>query len=157
MSILSDSIEQFIKSLMSEEDKRVELQRNELAQYFGCAPSQINYVIKTRFNLDKGYYTESQRGGGGYIRIIRVEASPDDYLMNLANERIGNCISERDALSIIEHMYELKIVTRREVQIIASAIRSNVLMAPVQLKDVIRAGILKSMVVALITYNENGV
>lgn len=157
MSILSDSIEQFIKSMMSEGDKRIELQRNELAQYFGCAPSQINYVIKTRFNLDKGYYTESQRGGGGFIRIIRVEASPDDYLMNLANERIGNCISERDALAIIEHMYELKTITRREARIMASSIRSKILMAPVQLKDVLRAGILRSMVVAIITHNENGV
>lgn len=157
MSILSDSIEQFIKSLMSEDEKRVELQRNELAQHFGCAPSQINYVIKTRFSLDKGYHTESQRGGGGYIRIIRVETSPDDYLMHLVNERIGNSLSERDALAIIQHMYELKSVTRREAQIIAAAIRSNVIMAPVQLKDIIRAGVLKSMVVALITYNENGV
>ena len=69
---LSDSIEQFIKDLLNEEATEVELKRNELAEYFGCAPSQINYVLATRFSPDHGYLTESRRGGGGYIRIVRA-------------------------------------------------------------------------------------
>ena len=64
---LSDSIERFIKTLLEQEETEIELKRNELAEYFGCAPSQINYVLATRFTPDHGYVIESQRGGGGYI------------------------------------------------------------------------------------------
>ena len=70
MAQLSDSIERFIKELM-EEDAQIELKRNELAQHFGCAPSQINYVLATRFSVDHGYIIESRRGGGGFVRIVR--------------------------------------------------------------------------------------
>ena len=70
---LSDTIEQFIKNMISEEPQaEVDLKRNELAAYFHCAPSQINYVLSTRFTPDHGYVTSSQRGGGGYIRIVRI-------------------------------------------------------------------------------------
>ena len=72
MAQLSDSIEQFIKELMCEE-AHIELRRNELAQHFGCAPSQINYVLATRFSVDHGYIIESRRGGGGYVRIVRMQ------------------------------------------------------------------------------------
>lgn len=66
MAILSDSIEQFIKSLLEEYDEMIELQRNELANYFSCAPSQINYVLATRFSPEKGYYVESKRAAAIY-------------------------------------------------------------------------------------------
>ena len=72
---LSDSIETFIKTLLAEDEPEVELKRNELAEYFGCAPSQINYVLATRFSPDHGYLIESRRGGGGYIRIVRIVQS----------------------------------------------------------------------------------
>ena len=71
MAQLSDAIEQFIKELMDQE-AQIELRRNELAHHFGCAPSQINYVLATRFTPDHGYIIESRRGGGGYIRIFRM-------------------------------------------------------------------------------------
>ena len=81
MAQLSDSIEQFIKNLM-EEDRQIDLKRNELAQHFGCAPSQINYVLATRFSIDHGYVIESRRGGGGYVRIIRIQRiGPDRGLL----------------------------------------------------------------------------
>ena len=72
---LSDTIEHFIKELMTQEEPEVELRRNELAEYFSCAPSQINYVLATRFTPDNGYIIESRRGGGGYIRIVRIVRS----------------------------------------------------------------------------------
>ena len=78
---LSDSIESFIKTLITQEEPEVELKRNELAEYFGCAPSQINYVLATRFSPDHGYIIESRRGGGGYIRIVRVVQSGSQRLM----------------------------------------------------------------------------
>ena len=69
---LSDTIEQFIKDMMQREQQaEIDLKRNELAEYFHCAPSQINYVLATRFTPDHGYVITSQRGGGGYIRIVR--------------------------------------------------------------------------------------
>ena len=71
MAQLSDSIERFIKDMM-EDGAQIEVRRNELAQHFGCAPSQINYVLATRFSVDHGYIIESRRGGGGYIRIVRM-------------------------------------------------------------------------------------
>ena len=72
---LSDTIEQFIKTMLVEETQEIELKRNELAEYFNCAPSQINYVLSTRFTPDHGYIIESRRGGGGCIRIFRMKQS----------------------------------------------------------------------------------
>ena len=80
MAQLSDTIEKFIKDLM-EEETHVELRRNELAQHFGCAPSQINYVLATRFSVDHGYVIESRRGGGGFVRIVRMRESPEGNLL----------------------------------------------------------------------------
>lgn len=155
MSILSDSIEEFIKTLMSE-DKNVELQRNELAQYFRCAPSQINYVIKTRFNIERGYFTESRRGGGGYIRIIRVNMTKNDYLMNLVNNEIDEEISERDALIVIENLYQSGLVNKREAMIMAAAVRNTSIIVPGQIKDIVRANILRYMTIALIGATDKG-
>ena len=87
---LSDTIESFIKELLSQNETEVELKRNELAEYFGCAPSQINYVLATRFTPDHGYVIESRRGGGGYIRIMRVVKSGSQHLLYLIHERIGD-------------------------------------------------------------------
>ena len=69
---MSDMIEEFIKELFEEEESIIEIQRNDLAQQFNCVPSQINYVIETRFKPSQGYYVESRRGGGGYIKIKKV-------------------------------------------------------------------------------------
>lgn len=78
---LSDTIESFIKQMLgASEENGVELKRNELAEYFGCAPSQINYVLATRFTPDHGYVVESHRGGGGCIRIVHVERDQGDFL-----------------------------------------------------------------------------
>lgn len=86
---LSDSIETFIKELLNDDQPEVELKRNELAEYFNCAPSQINYVLATRFSLASGYVIESRRGGGGCIRIVRVVQDRGQRLMYLINEGIG--------------------------------------------------------------------
>ena len=75
---LSDTIEDFIKMLLSQEEREVELKRNELAEYFGCAPSQINYVLATRFTPDHGYVIESRRGGGGYRNVSKINAKKQE-------------------------------------------------------------------------------
>ena len=96
MAQLSDTIEKFIKDLM-EEGTQVELRRNELAHHFGCAPSQINYVLATRFSVDHGYVIESRRGGGGYVRIVRMHQSPEGNLLSVLLQRVGTEIDEDSA------------------------------------------------------------
>ena len=148
---LSDSIETFIKALLAEDEQSVELKRNELAEYFGCAPSQINYVLATRFTLDDGYVIESRRGGGGYIRIVRVMGSDQQQLMYLINERIGQSITEAEAVRLIGQLVERKIITSSEGDIMRAAISSAALAIPVTdaMKDALRARSLKSMLTAV--------
>ena len=146
MAQLSDNIERFIKELM-EEDAQIDLRRNELAQHFGCAPSQINYVLATRFSVDHGYIIESRRGGGGYVRIVRMKARSDQSLLNLLLERVGNSITEEASLAIIEQLFERQLVTRNEAMLLRAAVERNALMLPVSAKDVLRAAVLRNMLV----------
>ncbi|MBQ4088284.1 MAG: CtsR family transcriptional regulator [Clostridia bacterium] len=146
MAQLSDSIERFIKELL-EGDVQVELRRNELAQHFGCAPSQINYVLATRFSMDHGYITESRRGGGGYIRIVRMRERSPETLLSTIIERIGNSISEESAQALIINLMERNIITRKEALLMRAAVGRNALALPVSAKDVLRASVLSNMVI----------
>ena len=146
MAQLSDSIEQFIKELMCEE-AHIELRRNELAQHFGCAPSQINYVLATRFSVDHGYITESRRGGGGYIRIVRMRERSPETLLSAIIERIGNSISEESAAALIVNLMERNIITRKEALLMRAAVGRNALALPVSAKDILRASVLSSMII----------
>ncbi len=150
MARLSDVIEDFIKTLLKQSEGELELQRNELAEYFECAPSQINYVLATRFSLDRGYYIESRRGGGGFIRIVQLDLDKDDYLLHLINERIGRTISENETNDIVTNIMERGIITEREALIIKSALTDKVIAIPANLRGVIRANILKAMLVAIL-------
>ena len=152
---LSDSIERFIKTLLNEESTEVELKRNELAEYFGCAPSQINYVLATRFSPDHGYLTESRRGGGGYIRIVRVVESGAQRLMYLVNERIGDSLEEEESLRLISQLKEQRIVTADEAALMASSVSARALGVPLpdNMKNTLRARIMKSMLMTLAARN----
>ncbi|MEX1308356.1 MAG: CtsR family transcriptional regulator [Eubacteriales bacterium] len=153
MSILSDSIEQFIKTMMKDYEGEVEIQRNELASYFNCAPSQINYVLATRFNLDQGYIIESKRGGGGCIRVFKIEAN-DDYLLNLITVRIADEISKREANALIDGLQNAKSIDQEEVDIMKAAVSDKALNIPVMVKDKVRASILKQMIIAIMKQGE---
>lgn len=148
---LSDSIELFIKNMMEAGESEVELKRNELAEYFGCAPSQINYVLSTRFTLDDGYVTESRRGGGGYIRIVRVVRSGPQYLQYLIRERIGSSISTQDADRLAVQLREQGIISEDECKLIEAAMSPQAYGVPVsdEIKDAMRAKSLKSMLSAV--------
>ena len=152
---LSDSIEQFIKELLNEEAPEVELKRNELAEYFGCAPSQINYVLATRFSPDHGYLTESRRGGGGYIRIVRVVQTGSKRLMYLVNDRIGDSLGEEECIRLISQLKEQKIVTEDEAALMAASVSARALSVPVPdaLKNAMRAKMMKSMLLAIAARN----
>lgn len=156
---LSDTIEAFIKTLLSEEETEVELKRNELAEYFGCAPSQINYVLATRFTLDNGYLTESRRGGGGYIRIVRVVQSGAQRLAYLVGERIGDAICETDAQRLIAQLVDQRVLTQSEGAIMQAAVSSQALALPMPdpMKDALRARSLKTMLTTVIRQNREQV
>jgi len=152
---LSDSIEHFIKDLLNEESTEVELKRNELAEYFGCAPSQINYVLATRFSPDHGYLTESRRGGGGYIRIVRVVQTGSQRLMYLVNDRIGDSLEEDECLRLISQLKEQGIVSEDEAALMVSAVSARALAVPVPdaLKNAMRAKMMKSMLMTVAARN----
>ena len=151
MSVLSDTIEQFIKGLMSEYEGRIELQRNELAQHFNCAPSQINYVLATRFTPDKGYIIESRRGGGGYIRVVRLKVDEEDHLFRLVTTNIGDKITARRANDMIQRLVESEAITKKQGALMCAAISDKALNIPVMVKDTLRAGILKQMLLVLLS------
>jgi len=152
---LSDAIEKFIKELL-EDGAQVEVKRNELAQHFGCAPSQINYVLATRFSVDHGYVIESRRGGGGYVRIVRMHQSPEGNLLSVLLSRIGNEIDEDSAVAIIAHLLERKMVTVNEAQIMRAAISHNALALPISAKNVLRAAVLRNMLTQVFRNYEGG-
>lgn len=144
---LSDAIEQFIKTMLAQEEHEVELKRNELAEYFGCAPSQINYVLATRFTPDHGYIIESRRGGGGYIRIFRMQQDTREQLLYMLNERIGDSIDILSASHLIQQLLEREMITRSEAALMNSAVSAQALSLPLttEMKNALRAKILKSM------------
>lgn len=155
MAQLSDSIEQFIKELMCD-DAHVELRRNELAQHFGCAPSQINYVLATRFSVDHGYIIESRRGGGGYVRIVRMRERDEGNLLETLLKRVGNSVDEDTANAIIAHLADIRLVTAREALLMRSAVSRNALTLPISAKDVLRAAVLRNMLVQVFRNSEGG-
>lgn len=144
---VSDIIEEFIKELF-EDDNEIEIQRNDLAQKFNCVPSQINYVIATRFKPAQGYYVESRRGGGGHITIRKVNNTKEDYLMHIINN-MGNSISNSEAEILISDFLTYSLINKKEAKLLRVATSDNVLNIPKQYKDLLRANILKNMLLNL--------
>ena len=125
MTNLTSVIEQYINELLNAErnEARVSLRRKELAESFGCVPSQINYVLRSRFTPEKGYLVESQRGGHGYIRIVRLSYnSPEDRLEHI-DEIVGESLSERDCKKLLVALQERGLINARERLIIEVALR----------------------------------
>ena len=149
---LSDVIEHFIKQVINDAQGVAEIQRNELASRFKCVPSQINYVISTRFTNDRGYFVESRRGGGGFIRISRVNVQAGDaggYLMHII-AAIGGGIGQKDAEAFINNFIDYEIIGVREADIMQAAVSDKILYRiPLPARDAIRADILKNMLTAL--------
>ncbi len=148
---LVDIIERHIKAMLEQSDDNViMLRRNELAQNFGCAPSQINYVIHTRFSLERGYVTESQRGGGGYVRIIRLELDSISDLLPLMEELSRDGLNQRQAADIIAWLHEQQVITGRELRMMQATVDRVALDVPLPIVDQVRARLLAAMVAAII-------
>lgn len=147
MAILSNDIELFIKALL--QNGIAELQRNELAERFHCAPSQINYVLTTRFTVEKGYLVSSRRGGGGGIRIIRINVEQNDYLFEIIRAGLSQEISFMQAKRIVDGLLETGIIGAAQVRIILAALSGKALEGSME-PDTIRANILKQILVAML-------
>ena len=145
---MSDLIEEFIKELFDEESQQIEIQRNELAEHFNCVPSQINYVISTRFKPSQGYYVESKRGGGGHITIKKVNNTKEDYIMHIINN-IGDEITAGEVDILISDFLTYNIIEEKEAKLIKVATSDNVLAPAKNTKDYLRARILKNMLINL--------
>jgi len=147
---ISDIIEQYLKKILQQnEEKMIEIKRSEIADQFQCVPSQINYVINTRFTIEKGYQIESKRGGGGYIRIIRIEHRDEFELIDEVIHLINPDVSQQAAIDVLERLYENNIITYREENLMLSVIDREVLAYPLPERDVLRARILTAMLTAL--------
>ncbi|AEA00444.1 MULTISPECIES: CtsR family transcriptional regulator [Aerococcus] len=140
---MSDIIEAYLKEVL-QDTERVEIRRSEIADRFECVPSQINYVINTRFTPKQGYQVESKRGGGGYIRIMKLNIIDDaDYIDNMIS-LVGNDISLRDAVSILTNLMKNELLSESEAAIMHSAIDKQV-MSNFKSPDRVRAVILRNM------------
>jgi len=145
---MSDLIEEFIKDLFDEENEAIEIQRNELAEQFNCVPSQINYVISTRFKPSQGYYVESRRGGGGHITIKKVNSSKEEYIMHII-ENIQNTLTSNEVDILISDFLSYNLITSKEAKLLKVATSDNVLKLPKEIKDQVRARIFKNMILNL--------
>ncbi|AYW47625.1 CtsR family transcriptional regulator [Tetragenococcus osmophilus] len=122
----SDMIEAYLKKIL-EESETIEIRRAEMADLFNCVPSQINYVINTRFTVQRGYTVESKRGGGGYIRIEKVQISNYQQFLEQVNELFDQTLSEKDAVAIIQKLYEEGVLSKREGNLLLVTISKVVL------------------------------
>ena len=151
MASLCDVIETYIKQIMMDTNGYIEIQRNELASQFKCVPSQINYVISTRFTTDRGYYVESRRGGGGHVKIKRINITiPGNYLMHIVSS-MGPCISQQSAEVFINNFTDYDVISEREGFIMRAATSDKIIgCIPMQDRDSLRAALLKNMIMSLL-------
>jgi transcriptional regulator CtsR len=151
MRNISDIIEKYIKEILDSSDI-IKLKRSELAEKFQCVPSQINYVLKTRFSIERGYVVESKRGGGGYIQVIKVRPVTDAELIDEMIGLIGYKVTQNMAESIIIHLLEEDVLSDREARLMLTVIDHTVLDIDIPLRDELRANLMRAMLQSL-TYS----
>lgn len=154
MANVSDIIENFILSTMGNATD-INLSRNELADFFNCAPSQINYVLTTRFNLNRGYIIQSQRGGGGFIKIVKLKDFDNHYVYKIIEENLNKPISYKDALYILEDLVGKSFINKTQAQAISYVLTDKALSNPIKIEGQLRANILKSFLINVLRGNNN--
>ncbi len=147
--MLTDYIAQMIEEMLNQSGGTLELQRNEMASRLGCVPSQISYVISSRFTPERGYVIESRRGGGGCIRIVRKQLGRNEYLMHFFCA-IGEAIDENEALAYLKNLHGNGFISESECKIAYAAISGAALsnVSPVH-RSIVRADIFKQILLSL--------
>ena len=148
--LISEQIARLIEKMIEEGEGSANVRRNDLAETLGCVPSQISYVISSRFTPERGYVTESRRGGGGYIRIVRVPRTKDQYLTHFFYA-VGNSISRDEALAYIRNLEENGVITEREARITAGAVSDRALegIRDKDQRNASRADVMRQIIMAL--------
>lgn len=150
MRNISDIIEAHLKKIIeNNQHNSIEIKRSEIADRFSCVPSQINYVINTRFTPERGYVVESKRGGGGYIRIQRMTNNDKTALVDELIRLVRPEVTQQIAIAVIERLLEDEYISEREAKIMASAITREVLAFQVPIRDELRSRILVAMLMTL--------
>jgi transcriptional regulator of stress and heat shock response len=150
MRNISDIIENYLKRVFEASGNEiVEIKRSEIADKFQCVPSQINYVINTRFTIERGYMVESKRGGGGYIRIMKVQALDHAHLVDQLMALVDSRVSQSSAEDLVYRLVEEEVITLREAKIMISVMDRSVLYLNLPDRDELRARMLKAMLVTL--------
>ncbi len=155
MASLSDQIENYLRHQLNKYKGRVKIKRNQLAENFDCAPSQINYVLDTRFTVEKGYVVESQRGGGGFIRIIRVKLNSSKEVIQKIISNLNGPMSQKDAEGIINRLYENDFISKREYYLMEMAVHRNVIGISLPERDYLRSRLLKNMLEVIFKVEED--
>ncbi len=148
---MSDIITARIMEMLEQSElDTAEIQRNELASLIGCVPSQINYVLSSRFTPEQGYIIESRRGGGGYIKVRRIRLDRSSAIMHIINS-IGMRLDMASARVIIENSLQTELITKTSAEIMLAAINTTVLQSiPPQFREYYRASVVKQMLLAQI-------
>ncbi len=148
--LLSDNIARMIEKMLDECGGSLDIQRNEMATKIGCVPSQISYVITSRFTPERGYIIESRKGGGGYIRITRKQMHKNEYLMHFFSA-IDKEIDENEAYAYLQNLLGAEIISVREYKIISNALSASALSdVPSPLKNIVRAQIFRLIIMSMI-------
>jgi len=149
---ISDIIEQHLKAVIRASQAGViELQRSELAELFQCVPSQINYVISTRFSIEQGYIVESKRGGRGYIRIRQLSLDALEPIVQLI-QSFHASISQHEAEGLIDRLVRDEWITPREFKLMRSVVAREVLAFDIPVRDQLRARLMTVMLTAILAY-----
>ena len=150
MRNISDIIEGYLKEVIElEGNGLIEIKRSEIADKFQCVPSQINYVINTRFTEERGYQVQSKRGGGGYIRIVRVQITSSADLIDETVRQLGISASQQVAEDIIFRLINEEVISKREAKMMLAAVDRHILALNLPLRDEVRARILRAMLTTL--------
>ena len=144
---ISDIIEDFIMSSLDDDDF-IELSRNDLAKFFSCVPSQINYVLNTRFTVNRGFLVESQRGGGGFIKVVRVQDKADNFLKNVL-DACSKPMAANEANQIVDNLVVKKVIDIDESNLIKVALSTKSLNNPINMENVLRSNILSNIILEL--------
>ena len=147
---LSEMIANQIRMMLEEADGIAEIKRNEFAEKMGCVPSQINYVIDSRFTTEQGYIVESRRGGGGYIRITKVKMDRDNMLMHVVNN-IGSEIDAGSSYAFLRNLLDSRLISIDVAHVMGAAVSDKAYSSvPINLRDILRASLLKNMLITTI-------
>ena len=148
--LLSDAIAKMIEEMLTDCGGTLELRRNDMAERMGCAPSQINYVITSRFTPERGYIIESRRGGGGYVRIVRKQMQRNEYLMHFFHA-IGDCLDDRTAVALVTNLRDAGVISGSLPDLLSAALSNSALQAipDKETKDRVRADVMRQLVLSL--------